>query len=181
MLDGQIPHTVEPRKLARQDVRFDGEVAVTVLKRLQQSLVDSDGAIRVQLHFFRDLEGRTCIEGTLGGELAMECQRCLEPAKVNVESEISLAVVWNDDQAKALPSHLEPLVVTEDSTSLWDLIEDEVILALPLIPGHDDDACRAGLIYTTDPEGNLYPEEEVSDKKQNPFSVLAGLKPGGND
>ena len=180
MLNGQIPHTVEPRKLARQDVRFDGEVTVTVMKRLQRSLVDSVGVIRVQLHFFRDLEGRTCIGGTLTAELAMECQRCLEPAKVNVASEVNLAVVWNDEQAKALPSHLEPLIVAEDSTSLWDLIEDEVILALPLIPGHDDDACQAGLIYTTDPEGELFPEEEVGDKNQNPFSVLAGLMPDSN-
>ena len=56
--------------------------------------------------------------------------------------ENTLAVVWTDDQAAHLPRHLEPLVVEDEACSLWDVVEDELILALPSFSYHETEECN---------------------------------------
>ena len=79
------------------------------------------------------------------------------------------------EQAKHLPRHLEPLIVEgEDGCSLWDLVEDELILAMPPYSYHETKDCNEVL---ADLSAQPAPQEEAAERS-NPFDVLAQLKPG---
>jgi uncharacterized protein len=90
-----------------------------------------------------------------------------------VTSDNTLAVVWTDEQAAHLPKHLDPIIVEDQSSNLWELVEEELILALPPFSYHDTDKCKETIAEFFDPE-----IETVEEEKPNPFNVLAQLKPG---
>jgi uncharacterized protein len=125
--------------------------------------------VDVLLRFSRDEENRFVVSVRVEADLAVLCQRCLEPVPVSIRSENRLAVVGNDDAARQLPSSLEPWVVEEEAADLWALVEDELILALPLVAYHDTEECTRLM----DAYRRLPDPEESSD---SPFKVLERLK-----
>jgi uncharacterized protein len=93
-----------------------------------------------------------------------------------LEGENTLAIVWTDEQAAQLPRHLEPLIVNEEAYSLWDVVEDELILALPPFSYHPLEECKQ--IQIESDFSTSLPDQEAGEEKPNPFDVLAQLKPG---
>ncbi len=173
MLTGQLPHTIDPRKLALSEVELTGRIPVSALHRACDALVDGSGELDVRLWFERDEFGASLIRGEFSTRLNLECQRCLGPVSVAVDGEINVAVVWTDDQAKALPRQYDPLICGEE-LDLYGLIEDELLLSLPLVPYHPVEACAAKQGFST----GTFEEPETVQSKPNPFSVLAKLKSG---
>lgn len=104
--------------------------------------------------------------------LPMQCQRCLTPVLETVEAERSFRFVADEATAAALDDEAEEdiLVVSRDFDALA-LIEDELILSLPLVPLHE--VCPEKL-----PMSAVDPEFEVAAERPNPFGILAGLKTG---
>jgi uncharacterized protein len=100
----------------------------------------------------------------------MICQRCLEPVVLPIHSECVYAVVNEGTSGQHLPKGYDVLEVGEDPLDLLALVEEELLLALPIVPLHDKEVCQppAG---PDEPEPN---QDEVS--RSNPFSVLAQLK-----
>ena len=105
--------------------------------------------------------------------MTVTCQRCLEPMPKHLSSDNTLAVLWTDEQAAHLPRHLEALILGEEMCKLSELVEDELILAMPAFSYHETAACKDSITDFTDPA----PEEMVGEDKPNPFDVLAQLKP----
>lgn len=95
-----------------------------------------------------------------------QCQRCLQEMPVKVDSDFSLVVVQGLDEAELLDEELDPLMVEEKGTSLLDLVEDELLLALPVVPLH---ASCNGMQFDDEP---IIAEEP----KENPFAALKALK-----
>jgi uncharacterized protein len=102
--------------------------------------------------------------------MTLRCQRCLEALVYRVDSEMSLALVSGMDGARQLPERYDPLLVSDRLIRPRDLIEDELLLALPQIPMHDPEACKAM-------SAELDVGQEQSGKA-NAFAVLADLKRG---
>ncbi|MCL6414798.1 YceD family protein [Aestuariirhabdus sp. Z084] len=172
MLTETLPKKIDPRKLARKGAKLAGTIELGDLKRLQDYVAESQGAITALLEFFRDEQGFFVIDAKMSAPVAMICQRCLEAVNLNVEGECQLAVVWTEDDAKSLPKHYEPVVVGEEELETASLIEEELILALPLVPYHREDECKSSKGYST----GEFAEEAEDNGKPNPFSVLANLK-----
>ena len=110
------------------------------------------------------------IRSEIDVEVKMVCQRCLELVTLPIHSECEYAVVKEGASSESMPKGYDVLEVGEDPLDLLALVEDELLLALPIVPAHDPDACQppAGL---DEPESS---EDEVT--RSNPFSVLAQLK-----
>jgi uncharacterized protein len=173
MLTEPLPSTLDVRKAAVRGVSVSGTLRPLDLQRFRPLLVADEGTIEAVLSFSRDEENRHVIHVAVEADVSVTCQRCLEPLSEHLTSDNTLAVVWTDEQAAHLPRHLEPLIVEQEACSLWELVEDELILAMPPFSYHDTEDCNEAIAGFSDPA----PEEAVEDKP-NPFNVLAQLKPG---
>src|SRR5690606_20942208 len=126
------------------------------------------------LHFRTDDEGHHLMQGHLEITLPVVCQRCLEVMEYPIHGELRCAFVISDEQAKNLPSHLEPVMLEADAThtALYDLLEDELLLSLPIAACHE----RCGERQATD----VHTGEYASGARKKPFAGLAELlnKPG---
>ncbi len=178
MLIGQLPKTVDPRKLARQGIQFEGSLALNRFSRLVDALADDRGEVRVSLHFYQDEFGKTVLKGHLVVDCKMICQRCLDIADIPVHADMLLMAVWTDKQARALPVDYDPLFLQEEPIELVPLLEDELLLALPLIPYHAPELCSVAQNYSVGDAVAEAADELKEDETRNPFSVLAKLKTG---
>ncbi|UFH48500.1 YceD family protein [Pseudomonas sp. KNUC1026] len=170
MLNDPIPPHVDPRKLADRNATVEGSVPLADLKRLCDPLSDNVGAVQARFVFDRDEDGTVVIHSDLRTEVKMVCQRCLELVTLPVDSECTYAVVKVGANTQSLPSGYDVLELGEDPLDLRGVMEDELLLALPIVPAHHPEECQqpAG---ANEPEPG---EDEVP--RSNPFSVLAQLK-----
>ena len=108
--------------------------------------------------------------------LPLQCQRCLGSVETEVAVQRSLRFVSGENQAAALDADSEDDVLAlSRAFDLRDLIEDELILALPLVPVHG--SCPEPLVAPADDPAFEQPA------RPNPFASLAALKsakPGGS-
>lgn len=172
MFSGQLPQFLEPRKYADQGRVLEGQLSVKDLPRLREYRDSLHKPVEVSLAFGRDDEGHGCIEGEVSTRLVLPCQRCLESVDFPVRAIINMALVWSEDQAKALPERLDPWLMSGETLYLTDLLEEELLLAMPLVALHD--LCPKPL-----PHDNHGGEDDEPENADNPFAVLAQLKGRG--
>lgn len=135
-----LPSRIDPWRLAAEGGRLDGALALAALPRLVTALNRADGVVKVALVAGVDRQGVHFIAGVMHTEVELVCQRCLEPLRVALDATVSLGLVHGEAEADRLPEEYEPLLVPEGNLGVADLVEDELLLALPRIPRHDD-AC----------------------------------------
>lgn len=164
-----LPRHVDLRKFAHQGLSLSGHVRLGELQRVAQTALNHDASALVELECRVDEERRLVISGTVECSLEVACQRCLEPVVEPVHAEVSLAVVWDEEKAKQLPRYLDPLILGEGPTDLYVVIEDELLLSMPIASYHAE-ACIAKTSFG-DAEA-----VESEDTKANPFQVLEQLK-----
>jgi len=151
-----------------------GQWPLAMLPRLSESALPTETPdARVQWHVRG--EARPIVGGpaeiwlhvAADVRLALCCQRCLGPVFETVGVDSALRFVHGENQAAALDGELEDDVLAlERFTDLCALIEDELLLVLPLVPRHD--VCPSPLPVPDD--------APVVDDAPHPFAALAGLK-----
>jgi uncharacterized protein len=98
-----------------------------------------------------------------------------------VEAPISLALVSGLDEARGLPEIYDPLLVEDRLIRSSDLIEDELILAVPAIPRHAEGMCRPPTPPDAEINGGPGEQGGEADGSRRPFAVLASLRTGKDD
>jgi uncharacterized protein len=150
---------------------FEGELPVAAMKRLGEALAGDVGVAHFELDFGTDSFGTACLDVRVTAPLTLICQRTLEPFVLPVVVDTKLGLIRNERDEAALPPGFEPLLVADDGKlSLIDVIEDELLLALPLVPVNPDSSL---------PDQVVAPELEetpASGRSDNPFAVLRELK-----
>jgi len=186
-----IPKVLHPIKFANQGLSFSGEIAIEQLPRIQDLAVSAEqndveescsqagqnglraNRVVLALSFSRDEQNLRVITGTLHCDLRVKCQRCLSPVWQKIASDICLAVVFSDEQAKNLPKHYEPLLLENDEVNLYTLVEEEMLLSMPMFSYHSNQDClKFG-------KNNPLPNADVGEATpslENPFRVLQSLK-----
>ena len=123
--------------------------------------VDQAGAEQVWLHL------------TVDASLPLTCQRCLGPVDIAVAVRRSFRFVDSEEAAEAQDEEAEEDVLAlSPDFSLSDLVEDEVLMALPVVPRHEECPVEVKLA-AVDPGFDTALIE-----KRNPFAVLVELKGG---
>ena len=173
MLTEPLPTTLDVRKAAARGVTVRGALVLSEMARLQEVLASSEGVVEAEIAFARDEENRFIATVSVTAEVEVNCQRCLESMALTVQSENRLAIARDLELASQLPSRYEPWVVETEQGDLWALVEDELILSLPIVSLHESEECNELLKDYRRPPS--LPEEEAAD---NPFKVLEQLKPG---
>lgn len=142
MTQSQWSDNINPLKLADYGDELRGEVPVTNLPRLMDLLSDSSkGEVAFLLTFGVNDERERYVRGRIDAELSLTCQRCGDPVVCTLRLEPNLCPVLSDEQAKHLPKDVDPLLVGETGVSLLELLEEELLLGLPLVAKHDTGAC----------------------------------------
>ncbi len=167
--------TLDIRKAATRGVTVKGALVPGQLPRFSGLLADDSGKIEALFSFDKDQEQRLIARVQTTAEVTVSCQRCLQPLGLELAGDTTLAVVLSDEQASQLPRNIEPLLLSEpEVTDLWDVVEDELILALPAYSYHETHECRATVGEYRAPEVRETPDNA----QPNPFNVLEQLKPG---
>jgi len=162
---------IDPRKQADQHSEYQGPLQAAELSRLRDA-VENIVDVQATVNFGRDHQHRMQIQGVADCNVSMICQRCLQPSNQEIKAEIDAILVFSEERAKALPQDLDAWVVGE-TANLHELIEDELLLALPIVAYHpiDDVRCKPPAIIETTDGSDLAPVESES-----PFALLRALK-----
>ncbi len=116
------------------------------------------------------------IKGKISTVLEMPCQRCLKAETVPFETNLEVVLVASDAQASQLQEGYDTWLVEEQRLFLQDFIEDEILLALPLVIMHEKcEAVKELIEVTTETDDSSHQECEAQEKA-NPFAVLKDLK-----
>lgn len=149
---------------------FEGEIALADLTRLHEMLYsepgDQDAGVSVRFEFVRNEFGTVTLIGQLQASLELQCQRCLKPLTVGIEQAIELMIDAGVEEIRG--SSLDAIDSDEGYVDILEVVEDELILALPLVALHEDSACN-----------EHWPVADANDdagSKDNPFAVLRQLK-----
>lgn len=140
------------------------------MQRLGPYLHGTQGQVDVELTFGIDEVGITFVRGSARTRVELVCQRCLEPMAVELEAQFALGVVASDLEGEQLPETYEALVVGDEPVQLTGVIEDELILALPIIARHRPEECPAG------ERTNASAPEPEAGAASHPFAILEKLK-----
>src|SRR3990167_8365126 len=168
MSEKLIPEHVDPFRYAEQGLNLEGAVKIIDMQRLSSMTLPRDEVVKVDLKFGIDEQDITFLKGHLSTILSLQCQRCMDAFDYEIMTDFFLAIVRTLEEANDLPESYEPALVKDGYLALRELIEDEIILNLPLIPKHSPEQCHVRLSMTD--------AEWEQSKQQGPFHVLESLK-----
>lgn len=167
-MSATLPAVVDAWRMVSARRQFEGSLPLSAFKRLRDSLVDAEGECRYALEFGRDAGNQAFVEVRVDAELPLLCQRTLERYLHRVRLVQQLGLITSEAQESSLPEHMEPLLLPESGElQPADLVEDELILAVPVVPINPDSLA---------PEHDWQDEAEAEEPKQNPFAALSALK-----
>lgn len=122
-------------RFAEREVELSGELKVEQFSRLRDMLHGDAGSVHVRMRFAPGGPGWLCINLDYRTTLQLVCQRCLEPMSFALSAEVDLGLI--ESEAIELPASVEPIVLENGRLQPAQLIEDELIVALPLVPKHE--------------------------------------------
>ena len=164
-MNAALPETVDAWRMVQARRSFQGSVPLASMPRLKGSLCSTDGAVTYDIEFGRDELGVANVRIKADAGLPLLCQRSLDPFVFPVKVDATLGLIVSEAEEAGLPPGYEPLLVEDDGRlRMVDVIEDELILALPVVP------LKPGVEPV---ERSWAVEDEVEPPtKENPFAVL---------
>ena len=169
-----IPSYVDTRKVFQSDGKLTGSISLDRLGRFREVLASSNAEINVELEFSLNRSKQRLITGKVSAKVEVECQRCLEPVQIEFQDNISLALLRKESDIAKLDDSLDPWLVEDHKLSLAELVEEQLLLAMPIVSTHDDLNCLVRLEYEK-AQPNASAAEEPANGN-NPFAVLKTLK-----
>jgi uncharacterized protein len=141
-------NTISIRRFCAQGIVWTGTAPLRDFPRLLTASLSPDAALSYRVEGRRDTQGRDCLQVRIDVQITLECQACLQPALHRMQVDRVLYPVVDGRQMEALEDEFrlfgrEELEAIElpDSVDLVELVEDEFLLALPLVPRHEEDDC----------------------------------------
>lgn len=158
---------VDNLEFARRGALLQGEVAVAELERLQDFLHSSRGEIKYTLSGKTGAKGEPLLEFSIEGRLVLQCQRCLEALEYPLRIASTLKVVVGATQFDDIGDEVEGVdsIPASSAMDVLALIEEEILLNLPMSPLHVPEICQGQ--RAAKPAG---------EERTNPFGALAALK-----
>jgi len=167
---------LEVAALVARAAPVDFEIGLDELTRIAPLLARAGGRASGQFRFLRFADSGPdaafdAAEGMVSARLVLTCQRCLGEVDVEVAEHCALAFVEDDAAAAEVPATHDPVVMRQGRVALDELVEEQLLLALPLVAMHSDaSVCERQLAASSKGE-EAGPEEP----KQRPFAGLRDL------
>jgi uncharacterized protein len=173
------PQRLDVRRFAEEGAVLQASSELRSFARLAGESVDADPALAVHWNARGEMRNPRHVQPELwlhleaDAVLPLVCQRCLQPVHLPVAVERSFRFVADEATAAAQDDEAEEdLLALSRSFDLLELVEDELLMDLPVAPRHE--ACPEPVkMSAADPEF-----EAAATEKENPFAVLGRLKTG---
>ena len=170
-----LPIRFDPQNFADQATELKGLVAVKAMHRLQENVLSIEPMVRVKLMFSRGLFGYPHVQGEAHVEAIMKCERCLDEVEVSLNPVISVLIKPESDSIPEDQKNVEGITDIHEYDGkclvLSELIEEELLLALPIVPKHEDiSLCNQDMVAWL--ASNEEHEEYTAEKADNPFAIL---------
>jgi uncharacterized protein len=163
-----LPLVLDAWRMVSAGRRFEGRIPLRSMTRLGASLLEPEGDCEYVVEFGRDGLGQAFVDLELHAQMPLLCQRTLERFFYTVAINQRLGLIRSEAEEAALLPEVEAVLVDDHgNVHPADLIEDELILAIPVVPvSPDSEAIEAE-----------WPDEIVEiEEKPNPFAALSALK-----
>lgn len=135
---------VDAWKLAREHGSVEGNIDAHRLARVDDLLAPGPADIAWRVAGVRDAGGRAGLEIELAGEVTLACQRCLGDLAWQVRQRGTVLLAASAAELEALDARTgAEVVLAAAPIDPLELVEDELVLALPFAPRHPADACTA--------------------------------------
>jgi uncharacterized protein len=158
--------------LVGTEAAIDFTIPLSELPRVSHELSATDGEAVGKVRFSRQL-GHAVADLEVSAQPEVVCQRCMQPMRWPVKVNSRIALVSDYDAADRVPEGLEIFLVEADSVSVRDLVDEEVLLALPEVARHDEDSECAGREMQL--PGHEADADDVPADVQKPFAQLGEL------
>lgn len=157
---------IDSLDFARNGQQISGEVPLAELSRLQDVLESPQGILSYTLRGGLDKQGNHFLDVGIAGRCQLRCQRCLAGLDypVNIDTRLLLRDQASLDALEDEEEEEFDSILADAHQNVLDLLEEEILLSLPIAPKHESGGCQA-----TD-------GENTDQEEKNPFAVLAKLK-----
>ena len=154
---------LEVDRLADGGAEVDFAVPLAGLPGLRAGV---QGTVAGRAHFGR-AQGLAVAELTARGAATLECQRCMQPMSVLIDTRVKVALVASEADVARVPEDLEPVLAPAGRISIGELLTEELLLTLPIVALHGEERCAVPVAETVSGE----PARET----HRPFARLADL------
>jgi uncharacterized protein len=166
-----LPDQIDVERAVAAGREYEGSVPLRRFERLLGMVHDGEGEVHYVLRFGRTIIGQPMVEIDADASLPLLCQGTLERFELPVSVRTRLGFITREEDEAALPEGFEPCLYTQGQVEPLALIEDELILMVPVI------ARKPGVtVEGVVSEGSLQEALEDPQAKPNPFAALAALK-----
>jgi uncharacterized protein len=157
---------LEVDRLAGNEADVDFVIPLAELSGLRSLRDGVAGSVSGRVHFGRE-QGLVTAEIALSGTVTLECQRCMKPMQLPLETTARVALLASEADVGRVPADLEPVLTKGGRISIGELITEELLLVLPIVPLHtDSNECAAAPAMTA---------RDSSSETQRPFAGLGEL------
>lgn len=162
-------------ELARTGSVWEVEYTSTHFPRLRDIAVSEVPRVSARLRF-ELWSGHAAAEGHMTGSVELVCQRCLKPMRYSFDESFELVLVEVGEEELGVPESREVVVLEAGRLDAQWLIEEQLLLALPLIPRHEDEAeCKARASVASEESAKVREEPDAGVDRQRPFQNLREL------
>jgi uncharacterized protein len=135
---------LEVDRLADGEADVDFAVPLAELSGLRSLRAGVAGTVQGRARFGRE-EGMPVADLRFSGTVTLQCQRCLQPLERPLAAESRIALITSESQTARVPLEREPVLAPGGRISLGELLTEELLLVLPIVPLHEDrERCASG-------------------------------------
>ena len=164
-MNDKLPSRMRLAHLTQHHTRMTSYVFCHELSRLDELCLSPDAKIRTDLEFALEPgSGQPFVIIETKAALSLKCQRCLMPMEHNISQRNRLIIVEDEAQAEKIPLSQDIVVCDGGYIDLKNMVEDDILLALPDILVHSD-------VGKCDQQMAQYTQPDKTHSK-NPFAVL---------
>jgi uncharacterized protein len=174
-----LPIRFDPVSFADHERKLEGPIATKGMLRLRENVLSPDDTVQAKLDFSRGYYGYPLVSGKVKAWVIMKCERCLDKVRIELNPDISVLVKPEEEAVREKEGEKDadkPDFHEYDGKSLVlsDLVEEELLLVLPLVPKHQDiSLCNQDMVAWL--AANEAPSEEQKasvERAENPFAIL---------
>lgn len=161
------PINLDPEILADQERVFEGDFSTGSMQRLTKMLHSIPPSVYIDLKFTRGALELPMISGQLSVTLRLKCERCLDTFDIEINSNFDILIKLDTMNIEGQIDSLEYYEYDGKSLDLSKIIEDELILSVPLVPKHlEISQCNQDMLVW------LASNKGAVQKIDNPFARL---------